>query len=84
MKRAKKDRPEVAASRRHRPGLAPRNLRKIIISNSRQNASPNPDGGGGALPRDRMESFTGDLRDRLACRLRVPPDRLAREEVGLW
>lgn len=50
MKRAKKDRPEAATSRRPRPGLAPRTLNKIIISNSRQNASPNLDGGGGALP----------------------------------
>lgn len=50
MKRAKKDRPEAATSRRPRPGLAPRTHRKIIISNSRKNASPNLDGGGGALP----------------------------------
>ena len=50
MKRAKKDRPEVAPSRRSRPGLAPRTVSKIIIPNSRQNASPNLDGGGGALP----------------------------------
>ncbi len=50
MKRAKKDRPEAATSRRPRPGLAPRTIAVIIIPNSRQNASPNLDGGGGALP----------------------------------
>lgn len=50
MKRAKKDRPEAATSRRPRPGLAPRTLNKIIISNSRQNASPNLDKRGGNLP----------------------------------
>lgn len=50
MKRAKKDRPEVAPSRRLRPRLAPRTVGKIIISNFREKASPNLDGGGGALP----------------------------------
>ena len=50
MKRAKKDRPKVAAFEQSRPGLAPRTISKIIISNSRQNASPNLDEGGGALP----------------------------------
>lgn len=50
MKRAKKDRPKAGTFERPRPGLAPRTLRKIIISKSRQNASPNLDGGGGALP----------------------------------
>lgn len=49
MKR-KKDRPEVAPSRRSCPGLAPRTIDVIIISNSRQNASPNPDGEGGFSP----------------------------------
>lgn len=82
MKRAKKDRPETPTSRRHRPRLTPRTINKNIISHSRQNASPNPDGGGGALSRDRMESFIGDLRDRLVCRLHVPLRRLDREEVA--
>ena len=50
MNRAKKDRPKVAAFEQSRPGLAPRTTGKIIISNSRQNASPNLDGGGGANP----------------------------------
>lgn len=49
MKRAKKDRPKAGTFEQSRPGLAPRTLRKIIISNSRKNASPNLDGGGGAL-----------------------------------
>ena len=30
MNRAKKDRPEVAASRRQRPGLAPRTIAKLL------------------------------------------------------
>ncbi len=47
---AKKDRPKAGTFERPRPGLAPGTSRKIIISNSRQNASPNLDGGGGALP----------------------------------
>lgn len=50
MKRAKKDRPKAGTFEQSRPGLAPRISRMIIISNSRQNASPNLDGGGGALP----------------------------------
>ena len=50
MKRAKKDRPKVAAFEQSRPGLAPRTNRMIIISNSRKNASPNLDGEGGVLP----------------------------------
>lgn len=50
MKRAKKDRPKAGTFEQSRPGLAPRTVSKIIISNSRQNASPNLDGGGGALP----------------------------------
>lgn len=50
MKRAKKDRPKAGTFEQSRPGLAPRTYCKIIISNSRQNASPNLDGGGGALP----------------------------------
>ena len=50
MKRAKKDRPKAGTFEQSRPGLAPRTHCKIIISNSRQNASPNLDGGGGALP----------------------------------
>ena len=50
MKRAKKDRPKAGTFEQSRPGLAPRTICKIIIPNSRQNASPNLDGGGGALP----------------------------------
>ena len=50
MKRAKKDRPKAGTFEQSRPGLAPRTVSKIIISNSRQNASPNLDGGGGASP----------------------------------
>ena len=50
MKRAKKDRPKAGTFERPRPGLAPRTISKIIISNSREKASPNLDGGGGALP----------------------------------
>ena len=50
MKRAKKDRPKAGTFEQSRPGLAPRTVSKIIISNSRQNASPNLDEGGGALP----------------------------------
>lgn len=50
MKRTKKDRPKAGTFERPRPGLAPRTHRMIIISNSRENASPNLDGGGGALP----------------------------------
>lgn len=34
-------------ARREYVGPAPRNNHMMIISNSRQNASPNPDGGGG-------------------------------------
>ena len=50
MKTTKKDRPKAGTFERSRPGLAPRTSHKIIISNSRENASPNLDGGGGALP----------------------------------
>lgn len=50
MKRAKKDRPKAGTFEQSRPGLAPRTSRKIIISNSREKASPNLDGEGGALP----------------------------------
>lgn len=50
MRRAKKDRPKAGTFEQSCPGLAPRTHRMIIISNSRQNASPNLDGGGGALP----------------------------------
>lgn len=50
MKRAKKDRPKAGTFEQSCPGLAPRTYCKIIISNSRENASPNLDGGGGALP----------------------------------
>ena len=50
MKATKKDRPKVAAFEQSRPGLAPRTNHVIIISNSREKASPNLDGGGGALP----------------------------------
>lgn len=37
-------------TRREYAGPAPRTICKIIIPNSRENASPNLDGGGGALP----------------------------------
>lgn len=50
MKRAKKDRPKAGTSERSCPRLAPRTVSEIIISNSWKNASPNLDGGGGALP----------------------------------
>lgn len=50
MKRAKKDRPKAGTFEQSRPGLAPRTVSKIIISNSRENASPNLDGEGGVLP----------------------------------
>lgn len=49
MKRAKKDRPKAGTFEQSRPGLAPRTSHANIISNSRENASPNLDGGGGAL-----------------------------------
>ena len=58
MKRAKKDRPKAGTFEQSRPGLAPRTVSKIIISNSRQNASPNLDGGGGALPMSWAFSLT--------------------------
>lgn len=50
MKTTKKDRPKAGTFEQSCPGLAPRTLNKIIISNSRKKASPNLDGGGGALP----------------------------------
>lgn len=50
MRSAKKDRSKAATFEQSCPGLAPRTVGKIIIANSRQNASPNLDGGGGALP----------------------------------
>lgn len=50
MKRAKKDRPKDGTFEQSRPGLAPRTVVKIIISNSRQNASPNLDKRGGIFP----------------------------------
>lgn len=50
MRRAKKDRPKAGTFEQSRPGLAPRTIYMNIISNSRQKASPNLDGGGGALP----------------------------------
>lgn len=50
MKTTKKDRPKAGTFEQSRPGLAPRTIAVIIIPNSRQNASPNLDGGGGALP----------------------------------
>ncbi len=43
MKRAKKDRPKVAAFEQSCPGLAPRTIHENIISNSLENASPNPE-----------------------------------------
>ena len=45
MKRAKKACPKAGTFGQARPGLAPRTHCKMIISNSRQNASPNLDGG---------------------------------------
>lgn len=50
MKTTKKDRPKAGTFEQSRPGLAPRTRYKSIISNPRQNASPNLDGGGGASP----------------------------------
>ena len=50
MKRAKKDRPKAGTFEQSCPGLAPRNICMIIISNFRQNASPNLDKRGGILP----------------------------------
>ena len=50
MKTTKKDRPKAGTFEQSCPGLAPRTITVIIIPNSRQNASPNLDGGGGALP----------------------------------
>ncbi len=50
IKRTKKDRPKDGAFEQSRPGLAPRTVAKIIISNSRQNASPNLDKRGGIFP----------------------------------
>lgn len=50
MKRAKKDRLEVAASRRSCPGLAPRTSLKLLYQILGENASPNPDGEGGIFP----------------------------------
>ena len=50
MKRAKKDRPKAGTFEQSRPGLAPRTVSKIIISNSLENASPNLDREGGVLP----------------------------------
>ena len=50
MKRAKKDRPKAGTFEQSRPGLAPRTNHKVIISNSRRNASPNLDKRGGNLP----------------------------------
>lgn len=47
---AKKDCPKDSAFEQSRPGLAPRNVYMIIIANSRQNASPNPDKRGGISP----------------------------------
>lgn len=50
MDRTKKDRPKAATFGQSCPGLASTNIRKIIISNFRQNASPNLDKGGGVFP----------------------------------
>ena len=50
MKPTKKDRPKAGTFEQSCPGLAPRTHCKIIISNSRQNASPNPDKRGGISP----------------------------------
>ncbi len=50
MKRTKKDRPKAGTFERPRPGLASGTMFEIIIPYPRKNASPNPDGGGGALP----------------------------------
>lgn len=53
----------------------------VIIPNSRQNASPNLDGGGGFFPHDRMGAFAYEHRDRLADPPAVPGDRYHREEM---
>ena len=50
MKTTKKDRPKAGTFEQSCPGLAPRTNCMIIISNFREKASPNLDGGGGALP----------------------------------
>lgn len=50
MKTTKKDRPKAGTFEQSRPGLVPRTIHANIISNSREKASPNLDGGGGALP----------------------------------
>ena len=50
MKSTKKDRPKAGTFEQSRPGLAPRTYCNLIISNSRQNASPNLGGGGGDSP----------------------------------
>lgn len=49
MRPTKKDRPKAGTFEQSRPGLAPRTISKIIIPNSRQNASPNLDGDGGVF-----------------------------------
>ena len=51
MDNTKKDRPKAATFRRQCPGLASANQRKLIIPDFQRIASPNPDGGGGVLPR---------------------------------
>lgn len=50
MKRAKKDCPKAGTFEQSRSGLAPRTSHVSIISYPWQNASPNLDGRGGALP----------------------------------
>ena len=50
MKYAKKDRPKAGTFEQSRSGLAPRTNAVVIISNSRQNASPNLDKRGGISP----------------------------------
>ncbi|MCI9114555.1 MAG: hypothetical protein HFF96_09915 [Oscillibacter sp.] len=48
MKRVKKDRPKAGTFEQSRPRVCPGINGKAIISDFRQNASPNLDGGGGA------------------------------------
>ena len=50
MKCTKKDCPKAGTFEQSCPGLAPRTNNKVIISNSRENASPNLDRGGGDSP----------------------------------
>ena len=73
MKRAKKDRSGTAIPKRSCPGLAPRTPNEIIITNSRQNASPNFGQGRGCPPYVLGAGSCCD-RDRLADQPAIPPD----------